>query len=399
MKKKVLLVAEAVTLAHVCRTLALAAALDRKLFDVHIAFDRRYESFLPGDLQRDYSHLPCIPSQVFLKRSNSFKFAHTAREIREYVLDDLRLLDEVKPDCVIADFRISMAISARKKSIPYLSLANGYWLPEYQGRMQIPDHPATWFLPGPLREFVYNFASPMIFNAITGPFNQVAAEHGVEKARGGLRRVFTQADHILLAEPAGWLSIGRGPVPFSCIGPVSWTAQRADPTWWDRVDWGRPAVYVSVGSSGSARIINLVLEATRDMDLQILVSGVRSVKAGSRRQPVFCSEFIANAKALEKASLFISNGGSLSMVDALRFGRPVLGIASNFDQWQNVGTLRDRGVGDGFVVRNLTPETLGSSIESLLRPTARQLENLGKAKEIFSGGINKKLLEDSILSL
>lgn len=395
MKKKILLVAEAVTLAHVCRILAVGKMLEDD-FDLFIAFDEKYRHLLPKSLEAKFFHLKCIDGRKFMERVNNFEFAYAADEIDLYVKDDLNLLSKVEPFCVIADFRISMAISARIKSIRYLSLTNGYWLDGYLGVAQLPLTKGILFLPEFLRRPVYSLVGPIILRALASPFNQIAKKNGVSKAIGNLRYVFTDSDHILLAEPENWLRVAENTTPITYIGPLSWPLSLPDPEWWDDVDWNQKTLYVSVGSSGSLELIQLVLDATQDMKLQIVISGVSSVEEKNHLGRIFCANFIENAKALKHASVFISNGGSLSMVDALRYGKPTIGIASNFDQWQNIGTLNEHGVGTGFYIKTLNVTELKNAIEYFLDPEHSVKSSLEIAKTMFGSAPRKNALINAI---
>lgn len=395
MKKKILLVAEAVTLAHICRILAVSSMLEND-FDLYIAFDERYRHLLPKRLEPKFFHLKSIDGLKFIERVNNFKFAYTADEIDLYVKDDLNLLNEIEPSCIIADYRISMAISARFKSIRYFSLTNGYWLEGYLGPEQLPLTKGLRLLPDFLRRPVYSVVGPIILRGMSSPFNQVAKRYGVSLAIGGLRQVFTQSDHILLAEPESWLPVSEKATPLTCIGPISWPLNLPDPEWWGDVDWTQRTLYVSVGSSGSSSLIQFVLDATRDMQIQIVISGVSSVERKNHFGKIFCADFIENAKALKHASLFISNGGSLSMVDALRYGKPTIGIASNFDQWQNIGTITQKGVGTGFFISTLKLSELRQAIEYFLDPNPSVRANLETASKFFGEAPNKLALMDAI---
>lgn len=48
------------------------------------------------------------------------------RTLRKYVEADLRVLDEIAPDLVVGDLRISLSVSARLAGIPYIAIANAY---------------------------------------------------------------------------------------------------------------------------------------------------------------------------------------------------------------------------------------------------------------------------------
>ena len=59
--------------------------------------------------------------------------------LRAYVDDDLALLEAVRPDVVIGDFRLSLSVSARVAGIPYVNVTNAYWSPYARPHFEVPN--------------------------------------------------------------------------------------------------------------------------------------------------------------------------------------------------------------------------------------------------------------------
>jgi hypothetical protein len=66
-RHRILFVAEAVTLAHIARANVLARSLDPARFEVHAAWDRRYNSLL-GDLPYAFHAIRSLSTNEFLAR-------------------------------------------------------------------------------------------------------------------------------------------------------------------------------------------------------------------------------------------------------------------------------------------------------------------------------------------
>lgn len=380
-KKRILLIGEAATLAHVGRVLSLAEALAPYPVECHVAFDRRHERYVP-DKSR-FHHFSSIAPEIFMERVNSYKFPYTEDELERYVLEDLRILEELRPDVVIGDFRITLAISARKLKIPYLSITNGYWLPECGIPLILPDHGAIRYLPPILARPAFKILRPFFYRIESAPFNRVAERFDVKEAQGSLMKVYTQADHRLLVEPEGWLKAGAMK-DATFIGPVAWYPSRAKPVWWQDVDWSYPTVYLGIGSSGSTALVGQVLEALEGLNVQVIVSGVEKSPIEHSKNKIYCAPFIPNSDVLEKAQIFISNGGSLSMVDAFRLGKPVIGIAVNYEQILSASIIKLNGVGEGFIQRTLKMDDLRRAVEYYLSSPAKVKQELEKVKNLFS---------------
>lgn len=99
-RRRILFVAEAVTLAHVVRPFALAQSLDPSRYEVHFACDPRYNQLL-GPLPFRHHAIHTIPSERFFGNLTQGRF-YAMRTLRKYVEADLRVLDEIAPDLVVA---------------------------------------------------------------------------------------------------------------------------------------------------------------------------------------------------------------------------------------------------------------------------------------------------------
>lgn len=65
------------------------------------------------------------PASGFFGNLTQGRF-YAMRTLRKYVEADLRVLDEIAPDLVVGDLRISLSVSARLAGIPYIAIANAY---------------------------------------------------------------------------------------------------------------------------------------------------------------------------------------------------------------------------------------------------------------------------------
>lgn len=383
--KKILCVAEAVTLAHVARILRVAEELSDSGFSVTLAFDQRYQRFM--QLNLPYRHLPSIDPAVFTGRANSYQFPYTESELRSYLADEKALLDQIRPDLVISDFRLTLPISLHVAKIPHFSLTNGYWLPEFGLGPAIPDLPAFRPLPRFLARLAYAAARPIVYRINSAVFNRVAREAGAVAVQGTMLDIYTQGDMRLLADPPGWLDFSAS--PRDCfIGPMAWRAPVDNPAWWPQLDRKKKTIFVSVGSSGSEQAVAAVLAATDGLEVQgqapqIVISGLELAPEYQQRS-VFSAKFISNPAAMEISQLFISNGGSLSMVDAFRCAVPIIGITSNFDQLINATIIEDKGLGRRFLCRNVQPAELRSAIVQLLQPDLERDARLREAQALYS---------------
>src|SRR5579872_5082216 len=140
-RPRILFFAEAVTLAHVARSHTLLSGLDPQRYDTCLACDPRYDRlFSPPPRRRA---IRSIPSERFVAALAKGAPVFDAATLREYVREDLQVIEEFQPDVVVGDFRLSLAISAEVARVPFLNVTNAYWSPECRLRTPMPELPLT----------------------------------------------------------------------------------------------------------------------------------------------------------------------------------------------------------------------------------------------------------------
>lgn len=111
------------------------------------------------------------------------------RTLRKYVEADLRVLDEIAPDLVVGDLRISLSVSARLAGIPYIAIANAYWSPYAQRRFPLPDVIWTRLFGVRLVKLLYRLERPLLFALQCMPLNWVRRRHGLSSLGWNLCRI------------------------------------------------------------------------------------------------------------------------------------------------------------------------------------------------------------------
>ena len=115
---KILFLAEGATLAHVARPALLAASLDPARFEVTLARPASH-AWVSEGCCADIRTLACQDSAVFAHRLARGLPLYDTATLERYVADDLALIDAVKPDVVVGDFRLSLSVSARLGGVHY----------------------------------------------------------------------------------------------------------------------------------------------------------------------------------------------------------------------------------------------------------------------------------------
>ena len=343
-RKKILFVAEAVTLAHVGRPLALARMLDPARFEIHFACADGYDFCFEGS---DWPRwrIDSISSTQFLNGLAAGKPVYDEATLARYVEDDLRLLKEVQPDIVLGDFRLSLSVSARLAKLPYVALINAYWSPYVRQHYTVPNLPLTKMLPISVANALFGLVRPIAFASHTVPLNRVRRKHGLAPLGGDLRRVYTDADHTLYSDIPELFPPHDMPASHSYLGPVTWSPPLALPAWWDQLPEEKPIVYVTLGSSGQGHLLPRVLEALAPLPLTVLAATAGNIEIASPPANARVVAFLPGEAAARRARLVLCNGGSPTSQQALAAGVPVLGIVSNLDQFLNMNGIAAAGAG------------------------------------------------------
>lgn len=332
-----LVVCEAVSLAHIGRPLTLARWAREAGHQVEIACGAalapivRREGFEPH-------LLPTIPASVFYHRLSRGGFFYTEPELEDYVAAELELLRHRRPSLVVGDFRLSLPISAAVAGIPCLSLINAYWSHGAGGRLPPPDAGMFAMLPPRARDLVFAGVLPLALARFASPLDAVRKRYG-QPALNDFRRHYAAGTWCAYLDLPTLVPVRRLPAGHCYLGPVPWQpAGIATP---DLRDLGtsRPLAYVSLGGSGDSRLLPELLAALLRCGCDIALSGMPAEGADALRRvvPALDGRFVAAPMfapdaVLARATITVCHGGSGTIYQSLAAGVPVLCLPGNPDQ-------------------------------------------------------------------
>jgi UDP:flavonoid glycosyltransferase YjiC (YdhE family) len=177
------------------------------------------------------------------------------------------------------------------------------------------------------------------------PLNRVRRAYGLPGLGWDLRRVYCDGDLTLYADIPELIPIYGAPMTHRHIGPVLWSPPVELPAWWDEVIGGEPPIYVSLGSSGPAQLLPMVIEALAPLDRPLVVATAGRGGELCQRPKLWVTDFLPGEAITAKACAVVCNGGSPTTQQALVHGVPVVGIASNLDQLLNMDYVERFGAG------------------------------------------------------
>ena len=115
-------------MAHAARPIVLANSLEGLGHELVMACGDRYSRFMANQTWQTLP-LHSISSQRFLRSPAWGTPVYDLPTLRRYVAEDIDLIERVKPDLIVGDFRLSLSVSARLVGIPYTTITNAYWSP------------------------------------------------------------------------------------------------------------------------------------------------------------------------------------------------------------------------------------------------------------------------------
>lgn len=394
--KRILFVAEDVTLAQVVRLVVLARTLDPTRYRVHFAcryFDELV--FRPGEFER--TTLRTVTREAAHRALEKGKRIYDVATLRDYVRHDLEVIEAVQPDLIVSDFRLSMAVSAPAAGVPFSALINAYWSPHARRKQfPLPDHPIIRVVGEKTATRYFPIAMPKAFAHFAEPVNVLRKEHGLPEV-GSLLQVLTYSDHTLYPDVPHLTPVDTVPDDHQFIGPVPWQPEVALPPWWSQLPKNRPLVYATMGSSGRIDVLPRIIDALAKLPVTAVVATAGRAALGRLPANVHAADFLPGQLLAERAAAVVCNGGSTTGYQALAQGTPVLGIAANLDQHLAISAVEERGAGIRLRAQAVKVRAIRAAIKTLLSSTShrraaeRVAEEFGKLRSLerFPAAVDK----------
>jgi UDP:flavonoid glycosyltransferase YjiC (YdhE family) len=372
-RRRVLFVAENVTLAQCVRLVTLAQALPREQYEVHFACSEFADLVFSGTHFVQH-HIASLSPEAATRALETGKRLYEKADLLRYIEAERRLIDAVQPDLVVGDFRLSLSTSAELQGVPCAVLINAYWSPfARRTSFPVPDHPIIGWLGEAMTEKYFPKAIPHVFRHFASPINAARARHGLPPV-GSLLEVLTHGDYTLYPDDPWLTPVDGAPAQHRFLGQVPWQPDAAfagsdaeiaaDP--WSGLPSGRPRLYVTLGSSGALRLLPLVIDALASLPVAAVISTAGRMKLGALPPHLTARSFVRGADVARSADLVISNGGSTTGYQALSQGTPLLGLPSNFDQYLAMEAVERAGAGFSIRARQASTDSIRAAVARAL---------------------------------
>jgi UDP:flavonoid glycosyltransferase YjiC (YdhE family) len=393
MKKRILFFCETVTLAHFIRSHSLIKSLAGDEYEIHLAAGEIPPSMLAevSSVCQVWPLPSAIASKVFLQALAQGRLPYSRSVVESQVQEDFELIQKVKPDLVVGDFRLSLAISARVAKVPYINISNITWHPKAKISPQVPDLKIVRTFGETFSLFISKLVRPWMDYQFLKPFSKVAKQYGRPSFRG-LFHLYVDGDYVLYSDTATLAPVPdlreneiiAGPI-FSSIAQSQSEIPDMDPNF--------PNVVISLGSSGNQECLPIIIKAFQDLPVNLFVSTAGSPTTIQNSKNLFVAPYLPLDSLLEKATVFVCSGGSASGYISLKNGVPMLAIPSNLDQFHFTSLVCEHGAALRLRIEEINQSALQEALGRLLsepsfRHTAKRF-----GKEIQKENANRKFQE------
>lgn len=363
-RKRILFIGEGVTLAHIVRPLALAKALPSDEYEVFFACDPRYRRMIENE-GLVWEEISSMTSDEFLKRLAAGEPIYTYARLKDYVLEELKLLERIKPDLIVSDFRVSLGVSAESLKIPYICLINVYWSAYSALIFPVPELPIVKVLGPKLVKVIFDtFSVLFLFFHMKG-FNKLRKEYGLPPVTS-LKNMYTHGTWTLYLDLPSLVPIYSLPKNHQYLGPVCDMPHVPQPEWWGQWPTDKPIIYLSFGSSGDISLLELFKRTLSQMKVTVLVTTSGRFKKEDFPTNFYVADYLSGLEVAKIAQVFVTNGGSGAIYQALTYGVPILGFPSNMDQFFLMERIERLGAGILVRPSKANQKIIVESIEALL---------------------------------
>ena len=333
--KKLLFFAESVSIAHIGRPLKLADWAAENGYQVHIATGSKGVQLLNSSgSKHPQSEIFSITGETFYKRVSQGKFFYTSAELEKYVAAEIKVIEEVQPDYIISDFRLTTAISARVMKIPLINLTNAYWSPHYECKFPAPQIGIFNWMPEKLKQHFFNLLRPIAFKTFGKPLNDLRKKYNLTSV-DDFRTHYTAGDYTLYMDHPKFINLEQPPFRHAFLGPVVWAPKLAEKT----IGLPQNSIYITMGSSGNNQVLMEIAKACLRLGRHMIISGLSNSEAENLislvpelKEKAIIKPLVDADEILANCDLTICHGGSGTVYQSLMADTPVLCFPHNPDQ-------------------------------------------------------------------
>jgi len=393
-RRRVLVIGDSMSLAHVARAMVVARRLIREGHEVTFATGPAHLALVRGE-GFDPLTVDCVPPEQALAAIRKGSHIFDLKTVDRYVRSDLEIIDRVQPDLIIGDMRLSLNISCELTGAECWSIVSGYMARYYSAPETPPEaFPVMRLLGQRISRRIYPFLKIAATRWFARIFNKARRRHRLRPVRDILD-VISSPHRTLIADLPEYAPCAGLPRHFEYIGPLLWEPQCAEPEWVGDLDRDKPTVYVTLGSTGHEGEYSRMLVTLRDAGYQVLTT--HGGRSGDCPAGVYSTRYAPGSAMLLHSQAVVCHGGSLTIYQALSHGVPVVGLPMFHDQETNMDRVTALGWGVEAPKR-WKPAELHSAVSRVQQPefTSRLAVAATSLRRYVDSAESKSLLGNTL---
>jgi UDP:flavonoid glycosyltransferase YjiC (YdhE family) len=365
-------------LSSVTRQIACARAFREKGFSVHFGGKGDYLEMAAGEGFPVHDLLSLEPERLLARLrtiekslSSLLQFAKWAwkeLDLERFVQQEVHLFQQIEPSMIISEERVSAVLSAKIVGCPHSSLRNAYRTPySVFPLMDLSDTIVPRIIPDP------GHAQYLLLKFFSRPFlwrmSRLLRSYGIREPMT-FDEYIESDDMVFLCDVPEFSPAGILPASHHYVGPLFWEKGGNRPPWLNDFSPSDRVVYVSLGSTGTPELLQVIVRALRGHGYRLVVtcgipdSGSLETDFG---EGVYVERFMDAGPVLEKASAVLCHAGNGTVYQALASGVPVIGIPTHLEQRFNAQRVEALGLGRNLDLRLLkdSPEMLLTALQEI----------------------------------
>lgn len=348
---KILAIPYSHTLSHISRPLAVAQELHKRGHDILFAGDSPKKAFIEKQGFQVVPLYEISPDILYGNiRAGKLQFVNNS-DIDRMIEADLSLFEQIKPDIVLSDGRFTAPISCHIAGIRHAAIVN-VSSTEYRA---LPYVPFFDWIPEALLSREKNgwkmldrlnlSLEMFVFDQATAYFTRLSRKYGLNKMITATNCLVGK-DLTLLPDIPEYFPTRNLPPDYHYIGPITLRHELPPPAWWPPETGGNPLVYITMGTTGISDFFEIVCNLFSSSKLTaIITTAGQGKQLTSVEGSVYIEEMMDGDMVMEACDLVVCHGGNGTIYQALRHGRPIIGIPTIPDQAFNMRRVEALGVG------------------------------------------------------
>jgi MGT family glycosyltransferase len=387
--KTILVMPDLNWLSHTTRTLQIAIELRNNGFNVIYAGNGEYMK-LPLENGFEVREIYSITHERVLAVSRSGRLNwYNSSCADKCIQAELKLFDEIKPDIVFNDFRLTLSTSCEIAHIPLVVTLNAAWTNYYTIKIRCPEH---FFLEKLVGRKIGNYIIPYLKEFFAWydaqPINRIRKKYGLVK-KNNIWDIFA-GDLNLLIDIPEYGPTNNLPNNFHYIGPMVWEPNIDLPEWYNSIDRNKPCIYFTMGSTGYPKFFQEAIDLFGNTDYQCIITTAGMAHFDSVPSNIYICDYAPGNEIMKIADLVVCHGGNGTIYQALSNGVPIIGIPTMHDQEFNLDRVIELGAGIQLSELKYKPENLKKAIHNVLNNNQYRKNALKYAEILKSYNAPKK---------